>query len=59
MVVGARGNLRAGSVGNAFDAIAANHDDLIAARLVGLAIDENAGANDGDSRRGRGLGKSG
>ena len=56
---GAGGNFGAGSVRDAFNAVAANHDDLIAARLVGLAIDEHARANDGDGRRRRGLGKSG
>ena len=56
--IGAGRNLRAGGVGDAFDAIAANHDDLIAARLVRLAVDEHAGANDGDRWRWRGLGKS-
>ena len=50
---GAGRDFRGGSVRDAFNAVAANHDDLIAARLVGLAIDEHAGANDGDGRRGR------
>ena len=51
-------NLGAGSVGNAFDPVAANHDDLIAARLVRLAIDENAGANDDDTWLTAGFGKA-
>ena len=49
--VGARGNFCAGSVGNAFDAVAPNHDDLVAAGLVGLAVNQHARANDGDGRR--------
>ncbi len=55
--IGARRNFRAGSVGDAFDAIAANHDDLIAARLVRLAVDQNAGANDDDDLVMAGSGK--
>ena len=56
---GARGNLCSGRVGNAFDAVATNHDDLIAAGLIGFAIDEHARADDGYSLRRSGLGKRG
>ena len=50
-------DLRAGSVGNAFDPVAANYDDLIAAWLVRFAVDEHAGADNRDCGWRLGLGK--
>src|ERR1700730_4459858 len=54
---GARGNFRVGSVRDAFDSVAANHDFLVTSRLVGLAIDEHTHAYDGDGWRRWSLGK--
>ena len=47
----ARRHLGARRVRDTLDAVAANHDHLIAPRLVGLAINQRAGANHGDGRR--------
>ena len=44
-----------GSVAYRLNAIAANHDDLIAAWLVARAIDERTGADHSDLRRRQGL----
>src|ERR1022692_4070223 len=43
----AGGNLGGGCIGNTLDAIAVNDDHLVVPRLVGFAIDQRAGANDG------------
>ena len=51
-------NFRGSSVRDAFNAVAANHYDLIAARLIGFAVDESAGPNHGDYRLGCGLRKN-
>ena len=40
-----RRSLRARSVGHAFNVVAANDDDLIAARRACLSIDQSAGTN--------------
>ena len=49
---GSGGNFGRCCVRYALDAIAANQDDLVAARLVGLAVDQGASADDGDLRWG-------
>jgi len=53
---GAGWNLRGSGVRDALDAIAVNHDNLIAARLVGRAVNQPASPDDGDALRRWGLG---
>jgi len=42
-----RRNFGVGRIGNTLDAIAVDDDDLVVPRLIGLAIDQRAGANNG------------
>ena len=41
----AGGNLRGGGIGDAFDAIAADENDLVTAGRIGFAVDERASAH--------------
>ena len=50
MVVAPAGIFAVAASADAFNAIAADHDELIPPRLIGLAVDEHSGANDGDGR---------
>ena len=54
-----RGNFGGGSVRNAFNTVASNHDHLIPTGLVGFAVNENACTDDGHGRRRCGLGENG
>src|SRR5437764_99236 len=46
--IGAGGNLRSSRIRDAFDTIAANDNDLVATRRIGLAVDQSPGTNYGE-----------